>query len=620
MRATAQVNPAGEPRSRKRMASLAALILAVFLALPAAAHAASIDAVTLFSDQRDFIGKGMPRIFDAADGARITPTGTPDYVTVTVAVPGQVVSFSLEFAAPPGQTLAPGVYDDAERAPFRQPGHPGINIWRSDLGCDVQSGRFEVKDIAFDASGTITRLWIVFEQHCEALPPGLFGEVRVGMPVADAAALSESSVVRWPADEFGRPRSLAPVVMRATAPTGVTAAAVTGPDAADFAVALDECAGVMLTAGASCKLWMRFTPGAAGARTATLDVTTAAGDHQVVALQGFTFGGTTRLVLDSEPGDFIGAGVTRVITPADAEFRVSPAVGQVSFEVLTDAGVLWNADFAAPGGAAMAPGEYPGALEFPFNGAAAGLDVFGDNRGCNTLTGQFTVTQAAFDLGDRLRNFGATYVQHCEGDVPALRGAVDFRSGDTTPVAPWMVQPSLAPGGAPPQTGGTPVPLPGSEPPAGSGGGAPAAGIDPTSGDAAPGTDPQPVPAPQARRPASAGPCGAARSSHAQIVRGTEHGDDLRGASGPTIIVAGAGRDRLRGRSRDDCLDGGSGDDVLDGGRGADRLFGGGGDDVLIGGRGRDVLDCGPGSDVAHVTRGDRVRGCERVVRSPATR
>lgn len=64
------------------------------------------------------------------------------------------------------------------------------------------------------------------------------------------------------------------------------------------------------------------------------------------------------------------------------------------------------------------------------------------------------------------------------------------------------------------------------------------------------------------------------------------------------------------------CIDGGSGRDRLTGGSGADLLVGGAGNDDLTGGSGRDTLDCGSGRDVVRAAREDRVRNCERVVRT----
>jgi hypothetical protein len=60
------------------------------------------------------------------------------------------------------------------------------------------------------------------------------------------------------------------------------------------------------------------------------------------------------------------------------------------------------------------------------------LSVYGDARGCNTLTGSFKVKQAVFSAVDNsLQNFDGTFIQHCEGAAPALTGDVKY---DAEPV------------------------------------------------------------------------------------------------------------------------------------------------------------------------------------------
>lgn len=50
----------------------------------------------------------------------------------------------------------------------------------------------------------------------------------------------------------------------------------------------------------------------------------------------------------------------------------------------------------------------------------------GEGRGCNELTGSYTVTQAVYGGSESsyLQDFEATFEQHCEGATPALRGTV----------------------------------------------------------------------------------------------------------------------------------------------------------------------------------------------------
>jgi hypothetical protein len=69
---------------------------------------------------------------------------------------------------------------------------------------------------------------------------------------------------------------------------------------------------------------------------------------------------------------------------------------------------------------------YDGARRYPFNDAAPGLSISGDGRGCNELSGTFTVNKIEFDAAGTLRAFEVTFEQHCEHFTPALRGTWTF--------------------------------------------------------------------------------------------------------------------------------------------------------------------------------------------------
>ena len=73
----------------------------------------------------------------------------------------------------------------------------------------------------------------------------------------------------------GHPGPTVPVIVTnaGAAPVlagGDDAIDVSGPNAADFAVAHDGCSGAAIPAGGACTVLVRFTPGAVGARSATL--------------------------------------------------------------------------------------------------------------------------------------------------------------------------------------------------------------------------------------------------------------------------------------------------------------------------------------------------------------
>src|SRR4051794_31323436 len=207
--------------------------LGVLLGAPSSAAAATATSVVMYSDAGDYIGGGQHRLYTPANSS-ITVSGGSEEVDVNVSGGPSGDYFTLDFAAPPGQALAPGVYTDAQRAPFRTAGHPGIDIYGSGRGCNEDSGQFEVKDIATDSSGNVTRLWLVYEQHCEGGTAALFGEVRIAEPVSDAPATPATAFVRWPAVDPGGAGTAVPVTLVASAPTKVTAVSAKGDQPGDF--------------------------------------------------------------------------------------------------------------------------------------------------------------------------------------------------------------------------------------------------------------------------------------------------------------------------------------------------------------------------------------------------
>lgn len=594
---------------------VAAVVVALVLA--PAAHAASATSVVMLSDSGDYIGGGVPRLYHPGN-AQISVSGSTAYLDVSVSGGNFGDYFDLEFAAPPGQILTPGTYVGAQRAPFREAGRPGIDISGDGRGCNTIEGLFEVKAFDVAADGTLQRLWIVYEQHCEGGESALFGEVRIGVAAPDGALVAPG-IVRWPATDVGRAGAAVPVTVVAAEALTVTDASIAGADAADFVERVDDCTGRALAPGNSCQVYVRPTAAAAGTRTATLNVRDSAGRVHEVALQAFAYGGTTRWHMVSDQGDWIGQGKTWDYTPADGDLIAASGSRQyLGFGVSGADGTYFGATFVPAQGDIIAPGTYTKATRYPFNGTGPGMDVSGDGRGCNTLTGSFTVNSATFTGDGSMRTASVTFEQHCEGGTPALRGTLEFRAGDNTAPAPWMVGSG---GGA-----GTPSPLgpaTGSSGTVGTPGGGPGAG---------PGAAQQPA-APR---------CGGRSYTADSVVLGTPRADRLLGRPRADMLVGGLGNDRLFGLAGADCIDGGAGKDHVDGGLGNDIVLGGRGNDVLVGGRGndvvsgaggadvilggagsdtvrggpgRDAIDCGPGRDVAVRGKGDRYRRCERLVR-----
>lgn len=83
----------------------------------------------------------------------------------------------------------------------------------------------------------------------------------------------------------------------------------------------------------------------------------------------------------------------------------------------------------APSGKSLTPGTYTGATRYPFNeGTEPGLSLSGNGRGCNQLTGTFTVSAVEFGPQGYVKKLDATFVQHCEGGTAAARGEVHIEN------------------------------------------------------------------------------------------------------------------------------------------------------------------------------------------------
>ena len=68
----------------------------------------------------------------------------------------------------------------------------------------------------------------------------------------------------------------------------------------------------------------------------------------------------------------------------------------------------------------------------------------GHGRGCNTLTGSFSITELTFDGDGRLESLLLSFVQHCEGGVPAAYGTIAWHSSTAAPPAPPKLTMKLA--------------------------------------------------------------------------------------------------------------------------------------------------------------------------------
>lgn len=129
--------------------------------------------------------------------------------------------------------------------------------------------------------------------------------------------------------------------------------------------------------------------------------------------------------LESDSGDYIGAGQTYTYTPLDSQ--INPSTNVALFTLGTTGAQSWTGNFSAMNSLSqLEPGYYGDLMRYPFhNPVRGGLSWSGEGRGCNSLTGWFVVDAVAYNSGV-LTAIDLRFEQHCEGGVPALHGQVHW--------------------------------------------------------------------------------------------------------------------------------------------------------------------------------------------------
>ncbi|MGQ0631432.1 MAG: hypothetical protein ACT4P1_10335 [Sporichthyaceae bacterium] len=290
-----------------RVAAVALVAGSAGLGLPAPARAASITStVTMVGETGDFIAGGTKAYFWRTGLDDIDVSAGPTAIEVFAKDPSYTDYFRFTFAPAKGETFATGVYAGAERTPFRADGKPGISIFGSGRGCNEVAGSFEILEMSQDLS----RLWIVFEHHCEsATAPAAFGEIRINMP-ADPDLLVAPTRVDWPERTvFSAGRSV-PVTLVNTGSSEVTVSTpvLSGPAAADHSVEANTCETLM--PGSRCVVTVSQRAQSSGPRTAQLSLATSArGAPFLVDLSG-------EGLIDPAFADTVGVPPDPVGTPA----------------------------------------------------------------------------------------------------------------------------------------------------------------------------------------------------------------------------------------------------------------------------------------------------------------
>jgi hypothetical protein len=129
--------------------------------------------------------------------------------------------------------------------------------------------------------------------------------------------------------------------------------------------------------------------------------------------------------LQSDTGDYIGAGRTYVYTNADTLLTLANNGMVITANVKGNES--WNGNFLLPSAAGkLQAGYFNGLTREAFADAAVGgVDWSGEARGCNTLTGWVAIDNITMTSGV-MTALDLRFEQHCEGGAAALHGQIHW--------------------------------------------------------------------------------------------------------------------------------------------------------------------------------------------------
>lgn len=384
------------------------------------------------SDSRDYIGGGADREWWMPGGGAFSIRGTTTELILDVGGGPSGSGFTFDIAAAPGRRLRERRYDRAQRTPFREDGRPGLDISGEGRGCNEVSGWFVVHDIHFH-NGVVDRVNLHYEQHCEGGEPAAFGQISINEPRPDGNLLVMPGRIRFSTAYRGATSSGARVRLANLGDSTLHPGSprLAGRDPRQFRVRYDGCSGAAVASGSSCLVSVRFKPSKHRHRPAAAQLRISADpsmDVQTVPLAGRVFPGKTYWRMHGDAGDYILRGNDLRYSPRNAAISARGTAEDLWFAV-TSGDDWWYADFTAGSGNVLAPGDYKGARRASFSGTAPGIDVYGDDRGCNEVKGSFHVYQYVIDPAtNELSAVRLSWEQHCEGAAPAAYGVIAWHA------------------------------------------------------------------------------------------------------------------------------------------------------------------------------------------------
>jgi hypothetical protein len=264
--------------------------------------------------------------------------------------------------------------------------------------------------------------------QCTSAPDGGAGQfiIRVGTTTIGADGYSAIPVVILGTDASGAP-STATVVLDTSRPgagsLSPSTVTLTPTGTTVYFTPCSAAASMWCVGSVQITLALASAPTIVVAESQELTLVAPTG----IGSDAPCLGGGDVIFYDGDPGDYIFSG-TETIT--QGKWSATATSSNVHINVTpsdSTQGLWWDLYFdSSQLGMSLAPQVYTMAERWPFESPGhPGLDVSGDGRGCNTVTGSFQIEDLQL-MNGTLMSFTATFEHHCEGGTPALRGCVHY--------------------------------------------------------------------------------------------------------------------------------------------------------------------------------------------------
>jgi hypothetical protein len=415
---------------------LAAIIITAIAILQQPAEAGTT--LLLRSIRPDPIGNGKTLRFDDTQGTFYYRKSIYGALEVDFYSPALHENWLIEIAPLKNRTLERRQYEGAKRAIVESPVLPGLDVSANGSGCEHIHGRFNISDIAFDASGIVSRLAVDFEQYCGIAASPLYGSLRYNsaVPISPRVSVGDSQTLRGNA---GTTDGLAVVSLSMPATSPVTATIKT--------VASTAVAGVDFTPVSTT---VRFAVGETsktvivpiigtrqprGLRRFSVNVVSASvpiGDRSGEITVRDPNSRLTAFLANSDPDAWVWRTNNWHETPATTLIRSTAYIPWLGFNpprhgafISTDRPHNWSLNFSGPDNTYLHTGDYLDAQGLPGHPS---MYIIGDSRGCNFIDGKFRVNEVAHTSSRKFERLSIDFEANCDFSLGKLYGFVRVNS------------------------------------------------------------------------------------------------------------------------------------------------------------------------------------------------